>query len=211
MDSFLINNRQKLGFAFKVISLIFLTTIATIILIMGFFKNQIPDIGLLLTIILSAGLVLPIFIIGLAYLKWLNRTRIRKRIYSTSPLDRLEEIGFTKLLINSNTKWYFTEEIKSGQINDFQVLCNGAPRIIEFTALTEPLCLDQNEYKDLKARLKQDSLYPNFEGITKQYCLGQLRVLSIEQIKLDLEQLTDILKREEIKPRIKNGGALHRI
>jgi len=82
---------------------------------------------------------------------------------------------------------------------------------IEFTALTEPLCLDQNEYKDLKARLKQDSLYPNFEGITKQYCLGQLRVLSIEQIKLDLEQLTDILKREEIKPRIKNGGALHRI
>ncbi len=200
MDSFLDNNRQKMKYAFKATSLIFLI-IVLIVLILGSINNQLPDFWLFLTVILIAGLFFPVFIIGLAYLNWYNTTKIRKRIYGMNPFDGLENIGFTKSYLNKETKWFFTEEIKEREINDFRIICNAEPGIIEFTALTEPLKLDKNEYKNLKVRLKEYGLSLNFEGIAKQYRVKRLKIDSIDELKKDLEQFVNFLKHEKIKPR----------
>jgi hypothetical protein len=206
MASFLANNRKKLGFAFIATSLIFLS-IVFILLIIGYYNNQMPDIWLLLIVILSAGLVFPAFIVGLAYLNWLYITRIRKKIYELSPFDKLDEIGFAKSFISNETKWHFTEEIKTGLINEFEILCNAEPKLIEFIALTNPLQLKGTEYKKLRNRLKKFGIYFSYYGIAKQYRLRQMELSSLEELKKDLYQFTDILKQESIKPRIKNGRA----
>jgi len=206
MDSFLENNKQKLGFAFKTTSVIFLTIIF-IILIIGYFKNQLPDIWLFLTIIFFAGLLFPIFIIGLAFINWIHITRIRKRIYGLSPFDKLSEIGFSKSFINSENKWYFTEEIKSGQIHEFEILCDAIPRVILFTALVDSKKLDRIQFRTLRKRLKQHDIFFNFEGITKQYQIKHVKGWSIEELKKDLFLFTEILKQENFKPKIKNGSA----
>ena len=116
MDTFISLNKSKLKFAFSATSLILLGLVS-VILIIAYFSNGQPGIELLMTILLTAGVGFPIFIVLIAYLTWLYRRSLRRKLFAKAPFNQLENIGFSKSYLNIDTKWHFTEEIKEKIIN----------------------------------------------------------------------------------------------
>lgn len=138
MDSFLELNRTKLKFAFFATSLSLLT-LACIFLAIGYSTNHSPSTELEYIILIFAGVVFPVFLLFLAYLGWLYKHSVKRKQFSKTPFDQLENIGFYKSYINAENKWLFTEEVREAKFNGFTVLCDVSKqnsRVIEFKAQT---------------------------------------------------------------------------
>lgn len=88
MRKFIDLNRIKLKFAFRVSSLATLGLVS-IFLAIAFFNNSFPDTALLLTIVFTAGIVFPLFILFLSYLTWMYRSNTRKKVLSKTPFDQI--------------------------------------------------------------------------------------------------------------------------
>ena len=202
MDGFLKLNRHKLRFAFIATSLIFLS-LALIFLVIGYYNEQLPDIILLTTILLVAGIGFPIFIISIAYLEWLSKRRVRKRAFSKPPFNQLDKIGFSLSLINEKTKWFFTEESKESVINDFKIKCDITrenSKTIQFKALVNYRQIDKDEFKHLEQHFKNHGIIFDFEGLVKMYDMKKPTIHSAQQLKSDLIKFTELLKKENFKP-----------
>ena len=202
MDGFLKLNRHKLRFAFIATSLIFLS-LALIFLEIGYYNEQLPDIILLTTILLVAGIGFPIFIISIAYLEWLSKRRVRKRAFSKPPFNQLDKIGFSLSLINEKTKWFFTEESKESVINDFKIKCDITrenSKTIQFKALVNYRQIDKDEFKHLEQHFKNHGIIFDFEGLVKMYDMKKPTIHSAQQLKSDLIKFTELLKKENFKP-----------
>jgi hypothetical protein len=202
VNEFIKLNGSKLLFAFKATSIIFLT-IAIILLTISFFAGQLPDLVLLTVILLTSGIGLPFFILIIAYLEWLSKQGIRKRAFSKPPFDQLDKIGFNRSFINDKNKWYFTETIKEGIINDFKIKCNVTrenSKTILFKALTEPRRIEKNEFKILEIGFQRSDIMFDEGGLTKFYNINLPTVRTIEHLKSDLEQFTSTLKKENFNP-----------
>lgn len=202
MDRFLKLNKHKLRFAFFATSITFLT-IVIIILAIGYFNEQFPDIVLLTIVLLGAGIGFPLFIITLAYLEWLSKRRVRKRAFSKPPFDRLDKIGFSKSFINEKTKWFFTEESKEVVINDFKIKCDitrNNSKTIQFKALVNHRQIDKDEFKHLERHFKNQDIIFDFEGLIKMYDIKRPTIVSAQQLESDLIKFTELLKKENFEP-----------
>ncbi|MBX9852091.1 MAG: hypothetical protein K2X86_10065 [Cytophagaceae bacterium] len=201
MNSFLNLNRHKIGFAFFICLLIVLIFIA----IIGIFSNSNQEsLNIITTVIMIslAALLFPSLIIITAYWEWLRNTRKRKKAYNTVPFDKLERLGFSKSLKNQKTKWYFTEEIKQGTINDFHLICDidlQDPKIMEFKALVKFRAMGDN-FHHIKSTLNLYDIDFDDEYITKRYNLKNLKIATDSHLKADLEKFIDLLKKENFEP-----------
>lgn len=203
MDGFLKLNNHKLRFAFVATSLIFLS-FALILLVIGYFNEQLPDTVLLTTILFVAGIGLPIFIIAIAYLEWLSKRRVRRRAFSKSPFDKLPKIGFTKSYINEKTKWFFTEETKEGIINNFKIKCDITrenSKTIQFKALVEHRQIDKDEFKRLEQLFNKYDVIFDFEGLTKMLDINRQKINTEQELKTELLKFTELLKNENFEPK----------
>lgn len=202
MDGFLKLNRHKLRLASFTTSITFLT-IVIIFIAIGYSKGQFPDIILIITILLSAGIGIPFFIITLAYLDWLSKQKVRKRAFSKAPFDRLDKIGFSKSFINEKTKWFFTEETKEAYINEFKIKCDITrenSKIIQFKALVTQRLIDEDELKHLERSFKNQGIIFDYDGLVKIYDIKRPIATSIQQLKSDLIKFTELLKRKGFEP-----------
>lgn len=203
MTNFLQINRQKLPFALKATSLTFTIIVLVIFTILGLTKNEYPDLLLFVSVLIGASIVFPIFIIGLAYIEWLSKRRIRNKAFSQRPFDELDKIGFTVSYLNEQTKWYFTEETKEVSINNYLIQCDirrESPNTIEFKAFVKHVAIEKEKFKKLEAKFKSEEIYFDFGGLVKNYNIKKSRNLTIEQVKNDLTQFVQTLKREEFEP-----------
>jgi hypothetical protein len=203
MTDFLQINRQKLQFALKATSLTFTIIVLVIFTILGLTKNEYPDLLLFVSVLIGASIVFPIFIIGLAYIEWLSKRRIRNKSFSQRPFDELDKIGFTVSYLNEQTKWYFTEEAKEVSINNYLIQCDirrESPNTIEFKAFVKHLVIEKEKFKKLEAKFKSEEIYFDFGGLVKKYNIKKSRNLTIEHVKNDLTQFVQTLKREEFEP-----------
>lgn len=203
MDGFLKLNRYKIRFVFVTTSLLFLS-IAIILLIIGYLNEQLPDIILLTTIFSVAGIGIPIFVIAVSYLEWLSKQRMRKRVFSKTPFDKLPKIGFKKSFLNEKTKWYFTEETKEGVINNFKIKCDITrenSKMIQFKALVEYRQIDKNELKRLEQHFHKYDVIFDFEGLTKMVDINRQTINTEQQLESELRKFTELLKNENFEPK----------
>lgn len=211
MKSFLDINRQKLLFGLKATSLTFTIIVLVIFTILGLTNNEYPNLLLFVSVLVVASIAFPIFIIGLAYIEWLSKRRIRNKAYNQQPFDELDKIGFTVSYLNDQSKWYFTEETKEISINNYLIQCDirrESPNTIEFKAFVKHSTIEKERFKTLEAKFKSEEIYFDFGGLVKKYNIKEVKNLTIEQVKTDLTQFVQTLKREEFEPDgKKNGGA----
>ncbi len=203
MTNFLEINRNKLRFALKAISLTFTLIVLIIFTILGVTKNEFPDWVLFVSILISSSIGLPIFVIGLAYIDWHSKIRIRNKAYNQQPFDELDQIGFTISYLNDKTKWYFTEEFKEIVINGYRIQCDArkeSPNTIEFKAFVKHTKIEKEKFKTLDEKLRQEEIYFDFGGLIKKYNIKKKMNLTIEQLKIDLTQFVEILQHEEFEP-----------
>lgn len=202
MKQFYDLNRHKFRFLFWATSAVCLALVF-VFLIIGAIVGQFPDLALLMIIIFTAGIGSPLFIIALGYLDWLFNRKVRKRAYSKTPFDELENIGFSKAYINVQSKWYFTEEIKAATIDGFTVECDiyrNTPKIVRFKALIKWRHIEKQEFKQLQGSFKQDNIEFDGGGLTKMYNVKRINTFTILQLKTDLETFTKQLRQEDFEP-----------
>jgi hypothetical protein len=177
--------------------------VLVIFTILGLTKNDYPDLLLFVSVLIGASIVFPIFIIGLAYIEWLSKRRIRNKAFSHCPFDELDKIGFTVSYLNEQTKWYFTEETKEVSINNYLIQCDvrrESPNTIEFKAFVKHAAIEKETFKKLEAKFKSEEIYFDLGGLVKKYNIKKSSNLTIEQVKKDLTQFVQTLKREEFEP-----------
>jgi len=202
MTNFLQINRHKLLFALKATSLIFAIIVLVIFTILGIIKNELPNLLLFVSALIGSSIVLPICIIGLAYIEWLSKSRIRNKAFSQNPFNEMDKIGFTVSYINEHSKWYFTEETKEISINNYLIQCDirrESPNTIEFKAFVKHKEIEKDRYITLAAKFKKEDIYFDFEGMVKKYNIIKSKNLTIQQVKFDLTQFVQTLNREEFE------------
>lgn len=207
MRKFIDLNRIKLKFAFRVSSLATLGLVS-IFLAIAFFNNSFPDTALLLTIVFTAGIVFPLFILFLSYLTWMYRSNTRKKVLSKTPFDQIKTIGFDKSLSNVHSKWSFTEEVLLGRVSGFTLICDISqekPHTIEFEAPVEWRQLDESSYRLLSERFERDDIELRVGSIVKLYNTKRQAVSTIHNLKSGLEQFTNLLKQEGFLPISENA------
>jgi hypothetical protein len=203
MRKFLELNRWKLRFAFTTTSLILLVPLS-IIWIVAYINESLPDLQLLVIMLFTAGFALPGFILLLGYLTWLHKSITRKKALSKIPFNQIENLGFYKSLINDQTKWHLTEEIKQGMINGFILRFDIAPdksHVIQVEAPVEWQQIDKRKYNRLSKKFKRFNIEFRIGSLVKQYNTRRINVRSIAELQKDLEQFTEILEIEGFRPK----------
>ncbi len=209
MDTFLDLNGDKLKFAFTRTSLVFLGVVS-VFLTIAYFTENFLDAELLLIIVFTAGIGLPLIIILNAYLAWLYKRSARKKAFSKTPFDQIEKIGFYKSPSNVTTKWFFTHQVKEGHVNGFTLVCdisNEKSHIIEVKVPTEWKKLNKSQYNSLSKKFSEQKIEFRIGSLVKQYNTKRPPVLTIHDLKSDLEQFTELLKQEGFEPKKAQGSA----
>jgi hypothetical protein len=209
MYRFLQLNRHKLKFAFKATSFLFVALVS-IAFTLVFINGQVPDLTLLITVFLFAGVVFPLFTLFISYLAWYYKQWAKSKVFSKAPFDQLHELGFSDKLQAEKTKWAFTEEVKGGKINGFDVIADvlyDKRHMIEVRVYPAWKRLDRDEYKSLTRELKAQDIEFDIGCLVKQYNTKRLSMLTIDDLKRDLEELTELLKRNGFEPQTQHGLA----
>jgi hypothetical protein len=206
MKEFLILNKSKLKFAFGFISLIF-TTFVLIIFTIGYFNEQVPDLSLFITVILGAGIGMPLFILIIGTIRGTWDLHKRRKAFDKLPFSELLNHGFFEHLKNENNRWQFSEPVLTGNIDKFQILAEvdtqNAPDVMRFQALTEMEIIDKDEVKRLSRKLSQEDIELDFKGVTKKISIKNHRLNSANELISELSRFTSTIERENFKPAIK--------
>ena len=205
MDTFFKLNRQKIKFAFKVASLS-LISFVVVVLTIAFFTGGLPDIKLLISILLVAGVGLPTFIVCLSYLKWIAKRTGRRKAFSTVPFDELNNIGFVDTFSNLDTKWEFTEIVKSSKIDGYDVVIDISEQhnnCLELKIAVEWKKLDKTTFRIIESKFNQYQIELGIGCLKKRYEYRKHQFSSIGELKLDLEKCIELIKAEGFEPKKK--------
>lgn len=204
MKEFFQLNWSKLVFAFKFTSGVFLTLVL-IIFGIGYSTGQLPDFTLFLTVILSAGIGMPIFILLIGTLRGTWDLHKRRKAFSTYPFSALLNYGFKEQLKYDNNKWRFSEPTLIGQIDNFQIIAKVDTQhevdIIKFQALTEIDLRGIDEEKRLTRKFSTDDIYLDVQGVSKRISVKNHRIKDLKELSNELSRFIQTIKQENFKPR----------
>lgn len=207
MTKFLELNNHKLKFAFLFISITFTSIVVMAILASIFNGNGPIDRLIVVTVLLTASIGFPSFIVGLVCLIWFNKARNRHRAFQKDPFDKLDRLGFKTVLTYEKTKWYFTEEIKEAEIHGYRVHCDvqrETPKKIDFIAHVIPINMTREIFKKLEKEFKNEDIYFDFDGcLRKIYSLKNTTGLTIENLNDDLKNFVELLRSKGFEPKQK--------
>lgn len=201
MNTFFKLNLSKIKFASIFIAVVSLSFVS-IVLIIAYAKGHLPNRNLVAAILLASTIAAPIFIISLAYLGWTYNQFKRKTVFSKFPFSQLEDLGFYKSLKNEKSKWFFTEEIKEGEINGFMIKCDLSEEksnAIEFEVLNTFREIDKTDYRRLEKLFAEHNAYFKLDTIAKTCAVKKTKAFTTEDLKKELHEFTVLLKQEGFK------------
>ncbi len=205
MDTFLELNRQKLKPSFIRIALVLLGLVFVISLIAFLTSGNLPSGQLLFSIILTAGVGFPLFILLLGSLTWLLNHKSRQSAFSKTPFDQIENIGFYRSYKGDTSKWSFTDEIKEGKLNGFTLKMDISKEkgrhFLEFDIPVEWKKIDKSEFNRLTEKFKQYNAEFRIGSIAKQYDIRQHTLQTVSDLKTDLLLFTTLVKEEGFEPK----------
>ena len=203
METFFQLNRDKLTTIFGRLSLILLGVVS-VILLLAYLTGNLPNGKLLLSIILVTAIAFPVFIILLGYIGWQANRKARQKAFSKIPFSDIENIGFYKAYLGDNSKWSFTDEIKKGHINGFNLtmdISKEKGHTLNFDISTQWKKLDKNDFSRLTEKFKQHNIEFRMGSLVKEYDITQLKFRTVSELKQDLELATTILLQEGFEPK----------
>ena len=202
IKKFIQGNENAIKAAFTWTSLIF-TTIVLIIFAIGLINNQKPDIGLFVTVVLSASIGFPFFIILMGFLRWTWDSSVTNRNFNSFPFSQLESIGFKKVNKNDVSKTTFRCEYYTGKINGFIVDCDVETQYesnylqFKYYVVFKPL---REDYKRIKREFELENGIIDMHWISKKYHYKNHRLKSILDLEKELIDFGKMIRKENIEP-----------
>ena len=180
------------------------TLVVGVIIGIGLINNQKPDIGLFVTVVLSASIGFPFFIIVVGFLKWSWNSSVTNRNFSSFPFSQLESIGFKKVTKNADSKTKFICDYYTGKIGDFIVDCDvdaqNESKQIRFKYFVNIRPLGKAEYKRIQNDFKALNGFFDFNWISKKYHYKNHRIKSISELEKELTDFGKLIMIENIDP-----------
>ncbi len=203
MDTFLKLNQDKLKSIFIRISLTCLGFVF-VVLVIAYTTGYFPSGQLLIIILLVSGIGFPFLFMLLAYFGWTVNHSRRQHIFTKSPFNEVEGIGFYKAFVD-DTKWAFKDEIKEGIIDGFRLRMDIAKEkrhSIQFDTSTEWKKLDKTEYRRLTEKFKPYNVVFKIGGLTKYYDTEHSTVNTVSELSDYLKLFTTMLRQEAFEPKV---------
>lgn len=204
MNTFFKLNRYKLKPLIIRLSFIFLGAVL-IALSIAHMAGVLPNSKLLLYVFIIASIVCPAFILFLGFLIWTLINNTRQKLFNKTPFNNIENIGFQKAKIGNDAKFSFIEEIWKGEVNRYTIFMDISKekggKFIEFEIPLEWKKLNQREFDLMTEKLKAHKSEFKIESIVKYYDTRKCDILTLSQLKEDLQILTTLLKNEGFFPR----------
>ncbi len=203
IKKFFKSNKDAIKTGFKWTSLIF-TCIVLIIFSIGLIKNQKPDLGLFITVVLSASIGFPIFIIIVGFLRWSWDYSITHRNLDSFPFSQLETIGFRNVTKNEDSKTRFTSDYYTGTVNGFIVDCDvdtqNDSKHIRFKYYINIRPLGKTDFKRIQKDFEEFNGYFDFNWISKKYHYKKHRIKSVTELEKELIDFGEMILKEKIEP-----------
>lgn len=200
LKRFIRGNRKAILTAFKWSSLVF-TTIVLIIFLAGLINNQKPDPGLFITVVLTASVGLPVFIIAVGFLRWYWGSYVTDRNFGSFPFSELASIGFNKVTINEN-KTKFMCDYYTGNIDGFIVDCDvdtqHDTKYLRFKYFVKIRPLGKAGYERIQDNFKTQNADVDFNWISKKYHYKNHRIKSVKELEKELIDFAKLIKKEKI-------------
>lgn len=196
-------NKKAIKAGFIWMSVIF-TSIVIILLVIGLVNNQVPEGELFALVILFSSLGLPVFCLFIGFLRWWWDSSVTNRNFISFPFNRLEEIGFKKMIMNENSQTSFTSEYYSGKIVDFYVVCDVDTQyyneILNFKFYIILPFFEKSEYRRINKKFTELGGTIGLHFITKKYNYKKHGLESVVDLKEQLTEFANTIKMENIKP-----------
>ena len=203
IKKFIKGNKKAIKTAFKWTSFIF-TSIVLIIFAIGLLNNQKPDLGLFITVVLSASIGFPIFIIIVGFLRWSWDFSITRRNLGSFPFSQLESIGFKKVTKNEDSKTKFICDYYTGTINGFIIDCDvdtqNDSKLVRFKYYVNIKPLGKVDLKRIQNDFKAQNGYLDFNWISKKYHYKNHRIKSVSELEKELIDFGKLILKESIEP-----------
>lgn len=162
--------------------------------------GTVPNGQFLLSLLIVTCVGFPVFIMLLGYLIWQLNHKVKQKVFTRTPFDQVDKIGFYRTHIGDTSKFSFTDEIKEGKFNGFTLKMDLSKekgrRFIEFDIPVEWKKLDRIEFSRLTKKLKQYNAEFRIGSIVKLYDTRQHTLQTISELKADLERFTVLLRQE---------------
>lgn len=186
-------NRNKLKSAFLFFSLAFLCAVS-VLLAFTYYNYQFPDLNLLIRILIFAGLILPFFCICVSIIGWISDNKRYLRIISKSSLKELENHGYKYSKVNENSKWFYTSQKLSKNVNGFNIELEIIRDTISFALFGFHKGIEESRYNKLKKEVKNLNFNVFFVGnFTQEINIKNLNDLKIYDLEDDIEELTQLM------------------
>lgn len=203
IKKFLPQNIKAIITTFKWTSVIF-TSIVLIIFGIGLINNQKPDIELFITVVLSASIGFPLFILVVGLLRWSWDTSVTNRNFSSFPFSMLESIGFNKALRNEASRTKFVSEYYTGRINDFIVNCDVDTQYkneyLSFKYYVNIKPVGKTEYSRIQKEFDAVNGIVDINWISKEYHYKNHRLKSEVELQTELIDFAKMIQKENIRP-----------
>ncbi len=202
LNYFFKHNLSKLLFGILFSGIVFGTLTALIFLIAVFFDTEI-ELKFALEITKMVA-ILGALIVGFAsILGVMIRTYFFKKVYSTSPFNKLENIGFKEKTIHKENRWRFTDKITFKKINDYEIVVDIDPKkyaVIKFFVKCQFKKRSKDELKEIQKKIKEYNINFDYNGMSKKYNVRKMTVISISQSDQELHEFVSLLKSLHIEP-----------
>jgi hypothetical protein len=129
MTHFFKLNRNKIWYAYKFLSIPFVSFVC-ILLFISYYQNNLPSKQTILWIFFAFGVCIPIVALTAIVTPYFVKQLRWKTLFHTE--DTLKNIGFTKTLINTDTKYFFTEEAFYKKEGNLEILVTLAKNSLDF-------------------------------------------------------------------------------
>lgn len=152
---------------------------------------------------LGLGILFPLLIFWVNYWTWHRERSIRNRVFARPPLKSLEQIGFDNCLINENSKWNFTEEVKGGSLGGIKIYSmvkRSNPEEIFFSTNVHLQGSDPKSIPEISKKLEAAGIVFNQAYCIRKYDRIPLEKMTIEELKAELLDFTETLGGIGFKP-----------
>ena len=193
-------NKVAIKASFLWTSFIF-TMIVLVIFLISYFKGNLPEVDLFLTVLLGASIGFPIFIVLVGYLRWVWDYSIFKRNYKSKPFNLIDKLGFERIIKKS--KWNFSTEYFTGNINGFivdsDVETQYENRYVRFKFYVKPRQFEKYELKKIQKKLSEIDGSFYFGSIIKRFHFRNHRLKSIDELERELVAFSEMIMCEKIE------------
>ncbi|WP_221465189.1 hypothetical protein [Flammeovirga kamogawensis] len=151
---------------------------------------------------LSIGFILTLIVFPIAYIGWVTKKYFRQKVYKLISIKEFKSHGFSVNKINTDSNFYFTEEILEGKIEGFKVFFDSLDfNLIKIFIEVEPSrAIDNIEFSEIESKMAHLNGKLVYGGVSIHYKKERLLKMNTRMIINEIDDIISLLTNHDIQP-----------